>query len=76
MDRKDQAPDNHPGGWEDINYRAGYRIIPETITAGTAFAKGECGWWGELLYRSLLDANVWTPAGNPAGWELVENAPA
>jgi hypothetical protein len=67
----DNAPDNAPTLWENIDYRDGYRLIPETITAGTAFALGECGWWEGVLYRSLLDANVWTPSAYPAGWEQV-----
>ena len=41
------------------------------ITAGTAFAKDECGWWGETLYKSLIDANVYTPDQYAAGWEVV-----
>lgn len=64
-------PENAPALWEDIEYREGYRIIPETITAGTAFAKDECGWWGDVLYRSLIDANVYTPEQYAAGWEAV-----
>ena len=60
-DRAENDPDNAPTLWEDIGYRDGVRIIPETITAGTAFAKDELGWWGDTLYKSLLDANVWTP---------------
>lgn len=64
-------PDNAPSLWEDIAYREGYRVIPETITAGTAFAKDECGWWGDVLYKSLIDANVYTPEAYPAGWEAV-----
>ena len=43
----------------------------ESSTAGTAFAKDECGWWGDDLYKSLIDANVWTPDAHGAGWELV-----
>ncbi len=65
-------PDNAPSLWEDSNYRDGYRVIPETITVGTAFAKDELGWWEDTLYRSLLDANVWTPAAYPSGWEAVD----
>ena len=65
-------PDNAPALWEDITYREGYRIIPTTLTVGTAFAKDECGWWGDMLYKSLLDANVYTPEAYPAGWEKVE----
>lgn len=65
-------PNNAPSIWEDINYRQGYRIIPETITVGTAFLNGEIGWWGDTLYKSVIDNNVWTPADYPASWEIVE----
>lgn len=65
-------PDNAPALWEDIEYRQGYRIIPETITATAAFAKDEYGWWGDVLYKSLIAANVYTPEQYPAGWEVVE----
>lgn len=70
-DTQENNPDNAPTLWEDIAYRDGYRIIPATITAGTAFAMDECGWWGNTLYRSKLAANVYTPAQYPAGWEAV-----
>lgn len=70
-DTESNNPDNAPSLWEDIAYREGYRIIPETITVGTAFAKDECGWWGEDLYKSLIDANVYTPVAYPAGWEKI-----
>lgn len=70
-DTEQNNPDNAQTLWEDIAYKQGYRIIPETITAGTAFAKDECAWWGETLYRSMIDANVYTPAAYPAGWEVV-----
>lgn len=71
-DTAENNPDNAPALWEDIAYKQGYRIIPETITAGTAFAEGECGWWGDVLYKSKIPANVHTPAAYPAGWEVVE----
>lgn len=64
-------PENAPSLWEAIGYRDGYRIIPEVITVGTAFSKGERGWWDGELYSSILDANVWTPQANPSGWEKV-----
>ena len=71
-DTPENTPDAAPALWEDIQYRDGVRIIPETITAGLAFAKGEPGYWGDELYSSLLDNNVWTPAAYPAAWERVE----
>ena len=71
-DTEENNPDNSPTLWEDIEYKEGYRIIPEIITVGTAFSLNECGWWKDKLYKSLLDSNVWTPEQNPNGWELCE----
>ncbi|MBR2388208.1 MAG: hypothetical protein IKB02_05955 [Clostridia bacterium] len=71
-DTAENSPDNSPTLWEDIEYKEGYRIIPDDITTGTAFAKDECGWWDGQLYKSLIEANVWTPSIYPSGWELVE----
>ena len=71
-DTEENNPDNAPTLWEDINYRRGYRIIPDVITVGLAFAKDECGWWNDVLYKSVMDANVYTPEQYPAGWEIVE----
>lgn len=73
-DTIENNPDNAPQLWEDILYKNGIRIIPETITTGTMFMKDELGYWGEDLYKSLIDNNVWTPIAYPAGWELVEIA--
>ena len=70
-DVKENNPDNAPSLWEDILYKNGIRIIPETITVGTAFSKDELGYWKDTLYKSLLDNNVWTPEQNQSGWELV-----
>lgn len=70
-DREENNPDNAPSLWQDIQYKDGYRIIPDTLTVTTAFAKDECGWWDGVLYRSLMDANVYTPAVHPQGWETA-----
>lgn len=71
-DTESNNPDNAPTLWEDIQYKDGWRYIPATITAGTAFELGECGWWDGKLYRSLMAANVYTPEQYPAGWEECE----
>lgn len=71
-DTAENNPDHAPALWEDINYRNGFRVIPETITAGTAFSSGEYGWWGETLYQSTIDNNVWTPVAYPSGWKITE----
>lgn len=71
-DTAENNPENAPSIWANIEYKEGYRIIPDTITVTTAFAKDECGWWEGELYRSKYDANVYTPAVYPDGWEIVE----
>ena len=71
-DNAENTPEAAPTLWEDVLYRDGIRIIPDTITAGLAFTKGEQGWLGDVLYASTMDANVWTPDAYPAGWEIVE----
>lgn len=70
-DEERNNPDKPPTLWQDIAYRDGIRIIPATITAGEAFAKGERGWWGDAIYESLIDANVYTPEQYLAGWALA-----
>lgn len=70
-DTAENSPDSAPALWADIQYHNGYRIIPATITVTTAFAQDECGWWGDVLYRSTINANVYTPEQYPAGWEQV-----
>lgn len=65
------APDAAPTLWTDIAYRDGIRIIPETITATSAFADGELGWRDGHIYRSGMDGNVWQPGTTGAPWEMV-----
>lgn len=70
-DEEQNSPDNAPTLWQDISYRNGIRIIPQTITVTEAFAKGEQGWWGDAIYESLIDANVYTPEQYASGWAAV-----
>ena len=70
-DTEENNPENAPNLWEEIQYHEGIRIIPETITATTAFALGELGYWKAdgKTYKSLIEANVYTPEAYPQGWE-------
>lgn len=71
-DSESYNPDNAPTLWEKVMYKNGIRIIPDVITATLAFSKGEQGWWQDVLYESLIDGNVYTPAQYPAGWAEVK----
>ena len=67
-DTETNSPENAPTLWETLNYKDGYRTIPEVITVGTAFSKGELGWWNDELYESLVDSNVYTPDQYAPNW--------
>ena len=71
-DTPENNPDNAPDLWEDLLYIDGIRIIPDVITVGLAFSKGERGWWYGELYESTADNNVYTPEQYPDNWKLVE----
>lgn len=71
-DSEENNPDNAPTLWEDLAYKQGYRIAPDTFTATNAASKGEKLWFGDVLYESTMDGNVYTPEQYPAGWKIVE----
>lgn len=71
-DTEANNPENSPTLWADLRYKNGFRIIDEVLTVTTAFSNGELGWWGDDLFRSKKDSNVYTPAVRPEDWELVE----
>lgn len=70
-DTEENNPDNAPTLWANIAYKDGYRYIPEVITVTTAFDLGECGWWNDELYESIISANTYTPEQYPNGWKLA-----
>ena len=71
-DTEQNNPINAPNLWEAVNYKQGYRDIPEQITAENPFTLGERGWWNGQLMESLLEVNVWNPDSYPAGWKKVD----
>lgn len=71
-DLETNNPDNAPAIWETIQYVNGVRVIPEVITATTAFSRNELGWWQGSVYRSLRDGNTFNPSVTPEWWEVVK----
>ena len=73
-DNAQSTPDAAPDLWSKLDFKDGYRYIPETITVSLAFSKGERGWWTDgKLYESIYEGqNVWTPTAYPAGWKIIE----
>ena len=71
-DTEQNNPDNAPALWTDIAYKHGYRIAPDVFTATNAAAMDECMWFGDVLYRSNMAGNTFTPETAPNVWEVVE----
>lgn len=71
-DTEENNPLNATNLWEIINYKMGYREIPQNITAENPFTLGERGWWNGVLMESLLNVNVWNPDSYPQGWKAVD----
>lgn len=69
----DWTPDVTPALYVEVGY--GYREIKDGMLSTEAFAKGEIGWYKtkDNLWKSTIDANVYTPESYPNGWEKVED---
>lgn len=67
----DWTPDAVPALWVEVAAPGEYREIKDNMLSTEAFAKGEIGWYQtkDNLWKSIIDANVWTPDSYPAGWE-------
>lgn len=68
------TPDVTPALWVEIAAPNEYREIKDNMLPTEAFALGEIGWYQskDNLWKSLIDANNYTPESYPAGWEQVE----
>lgn len=67
------TPDATPALWVEVVAPNEYREIKDGMLPTEAFALGEIGWYQseDNLYKSLIDANNYTPETYPAGWEKV-----
>lgn len=67
------TPDVTPALWVEVAPPNEYREIKDGMLPTEAFALGEIGWYKEEdnLWKSLIDANTYTPDIYPSGWEQV-----
>ena len=49
-------------------------VIPDWVQPDStnAYMKGDKVRYNGVVYRSLIDNNVWSPDAYPAGWEIVK----
>lgn len=69
----DWTPPSVPALWVKVAPQGEYREIKDGMLPTEAFALGEIGWYKEEdnLWKSLIDANTYTPDSYPSGWEQV-----
>jgi hypothetical protein len=72
--QSDWTPDSTPTLWKVYEEPGGeYSVWVQPTGGHDAYNTGDIVWFPEedtTLYRSLIDANVWSPTVYPAGWEV------
>lgn len=67
------TPDATPSLYKKIGVTEnGYPEWVQPLGASDAYNTGDVVSHKGVLYRSLIDGNVWAPDAYPAGWEVVE----
>lgn len=67
-----QEPEELPAQWGFKWSTAPAKALPFVAISTSPYMTGDCCTENDAVYRSLIDNNVWSPSGYPAGWELVE----
>lgn len=67
-----QEPEELPAQWGFKWSTNPAKALPFVAISTSPYMMGDCCTENNVVYRSLIDNNVWSPAGYPAGWELVE----
>lgn len=70
----DWTPDKTPALYDAIGLDDdGYPVWSQPTGAHDAYNTGDIVNYNGTLYRSLIDGNVYSPDGYPAGWEVYES---
>lgn len=69
----DWTPDVTPALYVEVAPAGQYREIKDGMLSTEAFALDEIGWYKtkDNLWKSTIDANVYTPDSYPDGWQKV-----
>lgn len=65
------TPDTANGLYKKIGITEdGYAEWAQPLGASDAYNTGDIVSYKDILYKSLIDGNVWAPDAYPAGWEV------
>lgn len=67
-----QQPEELPAQWGFFWSTDPAEALPFVAISTSPYNIGDCCTDDDVVYRSLIDNNVWKPSDYPAGWEAVE----
>lgn len=67
-----QQPEELPAQWGFVWSKEPEHALPYVAISTSPFMTDDCCTENDVVYRSLIDNNVWSPSSYPAGWEAVE----
>lgn len=64
-----QEPEELPAQWGFVWSTDPAKALPFVAISTSPYMTGDCCTENDVIYRSLIDNNVWSPANYPTGWE-------
>lgn len=65
-------PEELPAQWGFVWSQEVAHALPFVAISTSPYMKGDCCTEDGVVYRSLIDNNVWSPSSYAQGWELAE----
>lgn len=66
-----QDPEELPAQWRMVWSTDPEKALPFIALSTSPYATGDCCTENDVVYRSIMDNNVWSPSSYPTGWEEV-----
>lgn len=67
-----QEPEELPAQWGFVWSDDPAHALPFIALSTSPYMKGNCCTENDVVYRSLIDNNVYAPSAYPQGWDVVE----
>lgn len=64
-------PEELPAQWGFVWSKEPEHALPYVAISTSPYNTGDCCTENDVVYRSLIDNNVWSPTSYPQGWEIV-----
>lgn len=64
-------PEDLPTQWRMVWSTDPEKALPFIALSTSPYATGDCCTENDVVYRSIIDNNVWSPSSYPTGWEEV-----